>query len=221
MKPTVGSLVAAQPSLGAVFSSLGIDYCCGGHLTLEEAAAEKKLDPRTLELVLAALPARAVSAPGENPADFPTPRLIEHIVNHHHAYVKRQLPRLEALASKVVRAHGDAHKSLTKLEAGVFRLSKTLSEHLSREEAELFPALIAAGPGVNAGVAATLAPFFEEHEEAGALLVQFRELTDQYAHPVWACSTYRTFMDELRDFETDLHQHVHLENNVLFHRIAG
>ena len=111
MNATVGSLVAAHPALGNLFESLGIDYCCGGHKTLAEAALEKGLDPCTLQTVLEAIPAtgqdRTANSP--NPSDLPTPELIDYIIATHHSFVRRDLPRLVGLSAKVAVAHGPGH----------------------------------------------------------------------------------------------------------------
>lgn len=210
MNQTLGSLVAAQPHLGPVFEGLGFDYCCGGHRTLDQACRDRGLDPDTLARVLAALPKAGPAPSAENPAQLPLPRLIDHIVAVHHGFVRRELPRLTGLAAKVARAHGPQHPEVVELEACLGRLAQALGPHLEAEETQLFPLLLSgAGPSA-------LAPYFAEHEEAGALVARARDLTGGFDRPGWACATYRALMDGLAAFEADLHQHVHLENNVLF-----
>lgn len=225
MNSTLGSLVAARPALGPVFEALGIDYCCGGHRTLEQAAREKGLDPQTLALTISALPlspapdADASRPTAPNPAELDTPALLDHIVAVHHAFVRRELPRLVELSARADQAHGPQHPELQEIRTGVQRLSYALLSHLEAEEKDLFPLLRNRAPEALKTARASLAPYFEEHEEAGALLARFRELTNSFAHPAWACATYRSLVDRLKAFEADLHQHVHLENNVLFERL--
>lgn len=219
--PTLGDLVAARPDWAPVLESLGLDYCCGGHRSLDEAARALGLDGATVLKTLRSLPTGGLAPVTSNPANLPTPALIDHIVATHHAYVRRELPRLTALASKVAAAHGGQHREAAELGPGVTRLAQALSAHLAAEEEVLFPAL---GEADQKGIdldRERFASFFDEHEEAGGLLHRFREITAGFSVPEWGCPTYRSLMEGLSAFEEDLHQHVHLENNVLFPRFGG
>lgn len=219
--PTLGDLVAARPDWAPVLESLGFDYCCGGHRSLDEAARERGLDGASILKTLRSLPAAGLAPLASNPATLSTSALIDHIVAAHHAFVRRELPRLTALAAKVAGAHGGHHREAFELGPGVARLAQALTEHLAAEEEELFPALKEAdqkGVDLDRG---EFASFFDEHEEAGGLLHRFREITAGFTVPEWGCATYRSLMEGLAAFEEDLHQHVHLENNVLFPRFGG
>jgi regulator of cell morphogenesis and NO signaling len=217
MNQTLGSLVAARPTLGPFFDTLGLDYCCGGHRSLEEAARTRGLDPSTLKLLLDALPEDTLTPRSVGrPAALPTPELIDHVVAVHHSFVRRELPRLVTLAARSAQAHGDAHPELFEVETGARRLSEALLGHLSAEEDELFPKL----RDGSVPSQEFLAPYFGEHEEAGALLARFRHLTHDFSPPDDACATYRELLAGLAAFEADLHEHVHLENNVLFARLV-
>lgn len=213
---TLGALVASQPSFGPFFENLGLDYCCGGHKTLEVAARERGLDPGTVVTMLDAWPIN-FEVPQSNPALLSSPELIDHIIAVHHSFVRRELPRLTALAAKVVSAHGAVHPELIEVEEDIRRLAVELAHHLAQEEEYLFPQLRVAD-SLSDSLRASLQPFFAEHEEAGGLVAKLRDLTKGFVPPADACASYRSLLDGLRAFEADLHQHVHLENNVLFTR---
>jgi regulator of cell morphogenesis and NO signaling len=142
--------------------------------------------------------------------------------------VRRELPRLAALAQKVVNRHGDNHPELPVIQATLLRLSDELTPHLAKEELVLFPyvaklerAIADGSPrplGCFGTVASPIAMMTQEHDDAGMLLEALRTRSNQYTTPEGACPTYHAFFDGLREFEQDLHQHVHLENNILFPR---
>lgn len=219
--PTLGDLVSARPDWAPLLESLGLDYCCGGHRSLDEAARDLGLDGATVLKTLRSLPSAVLTPLASNTATLATPALIDHIVATHHAVVRRELPRLVALADKVAGVHGGQHREAGELGPGVARLAQALRAHLAAEEEELFPAMKGADQkGVDLD-RERFASFFDEHEEAGGLLHRFREITGGFGVPEWGCPTYRSLMEGLAAFEEDLHQHVHLENNVLFPRFGG
>jgi regulator of cell morphogenesis and NO signaling len=158
----------------------------------------------------------------------PLGKLAQHIVEKHHAYVRAELPRLQMLAEKVVRRHGDTQPHLVEIQRLVGEISAELTQHLMKEEIVLFPYVTKLEYAELAGTAAPRACFdgverpiavmTQEHEHAGEALAQIRELTDGFTPPVGACPTYLAYFQGLHEFERDLHQHVHLENNVLFPR---
>lgn len=218
--PTLGDLVAARPDWVPVLESLGLDYCCGGHRTLDDAARDLGLDGATVLRTLRSLPAAGLSPVARNPATLATPDLISHIIATHHAFVRRELPRLQGLASKVVAAHGQSHPELFEVEERVRTLTVDLLTHLEEEEGHLFPQMLAAS-GLPDALQAALSPFFDDHSEAGASIARVREITAGFTPPHDACVSYRGLLEGLAAFEADLHQHVHLENNVLFPRFGG
>lgn len=217
---TLGALVATRPEWATVLESLGLDYCCGGHRTLQDAAHARGLDGASILKTLEALPRQGLSSGAPNPAALPTPALVDHIVAVHHSFVRRELPRLKALAAKVVAAHGQSHQELFEVEERVRTLAVELLNHLDQEESHLFPQMLAAA-GLPDALRVALSPFFDDHSEAGAGLARLRELTGGFQPPGDACSSYRGLLEGLAAFEADLHQHVHLENNVLFPRFGG
>jgi regulator of cell morphogenesis and NO signaling len=224
---TVRDIALEQPTSIRVFEHFGIDYCCGGRKPLAEACNANNL---SIDEVLAALEAAASTA-APLPVDWSQAtlrRLIDHIVATHHAYVKRELPRLAELAQKVVNRHGDTQPHLLELQKVIAQLDDELTHHLAKEENVLFPyiagleAALASGttqPDACFGtVANPIAMMTSEHDAAGALLAQIRGLSNHFTTPVGACPTYHAYYDGLKDFEQDLHQHIHLENNILFPR---
>jgi regulator of cell morphogenesis and NO signaling len=224
---TVREIALENPASIRVFEAFGIDYCCGGRKPLSEACEAKNLSVAT---VIAALEA-GVARVAPSTEDWKTKSLgslAAHIENTHHAYVRRELPRLAELASKVVNRHGDTKPELPQIQTKVAQISEELIEHLAKEEVVLFPYVTklerskvegtAKPHGCFATVASPIAMMTQEHEAAGTLMAEIRQLSSDYTPPVGACPTFHAFYNGLREFEQDLHQHIHLENNVLFPR---
>ncbi len=221
---TVGSIVARHPALSRVFEAEGIDYCCGGKRPLEEVCRQKGLDVAAL---LAKLEASASESSGESIVDAAAMSLVEladHIEQTHHAYLKRELPRLDAMIAKVASVHGRNDARLSQVRRTFTGLSAELTSHLMKEEQILFPMIrrldsSSSAPSFHCGsLASPIAQMEHEHDDAGSALERICELTDGYAPPDWACNTYRAMLDGLAHLEHDMHQHVHKENNVLFPR---
>ena len=222
---TVRDIALENPATIRVFEKFGIDYCCGGRKPLTEACEANSI---AVDEVIAALE-RAAAEPvplATNWAGKPLADLINHIVNTHHAYVSQEIPRLTQLAVRVVARHGDTMPELPIIQARVAELTEELSSHLAKEEMILFPhivrlerAMAKGQPAPRAGFGAVTNPIAmmtSEHESAGALIAEIRKLSGDYTPPVGACPTFLNFYNSLREFEQDLHQHIHLENNILF-----
>jgi len=224
---TVREIALEYPSSIRVFEAYGIDYCCGGRKPLAEACAAGNL---AMDEVIAALEtaAQTPSAIGTDWSQASLEELSEHIVRTHHAYVKKELPRLAALAQKVVDRHGATTAELPLIQAALAKLDEELTQHLAKEEAVLFPYIVllehakddggAKPHGCFGTVANPIAMMTQEHDAAGALLAEIRLFSHGFTTPDDACPTYHAFFDGLQDFERDLHQHIHLENNILFPR---
>jgi regulator of cell morphogenesis and NO signaling len=224
---TVREIALEQPHSIRVFERLGIDYCCGGRRPLAEACNERNIP---VDVVLAALDA-AAGANEVASVDWskgPMGQLITHIVATHHAFVKRELPRLATLAEKVVSRHGDTQAHLPALQRALAQLDKELTQHLAKEENILFPFIAGLEAAQTSGstqpsscfgtVANPIAMMTREHDAAGGLLAEMDRLSEHFTTPAGACPTYHAFYDGLKEFEQDLHQHIHLENNILFPR---
>jgi regulator of cell morphogenesis and NO signaling len=227
---TVREIALEQPTAIRVFEKFGIDYCCGGRKPLAEACAAVNLE---IDSVLAALEA-AEKEPGtevENWAEKSLESLSEHILSKHHAYVKGELPRLARLAEKVVNRHGATKAELPLIADTLRQLDEELTHHLAKEEVILFPYIAGlersvvtgtARPAICFGtVANPIAVMTQEHDAAGILIAEIRRLSGDFTTPEGACPTFHAFYEGLKEFEQDLHQHIHLENNILFPRAIG
>lgn len=214
---TVGELVAERPGRSRVFQAFHIDFCCQGSLTLQQACERKGVGP---QVVLEQLEAEFVhqSAPSENPATLPPHELADYIVRTHHDFLRRELPRLSAMAGRVAKVHGGHTPSLIELSEVFQGLNDELSSHIMKEEQILFPAISAMSKGETSGVQldGPIACMMHEHEDTGAALSRLRELSHDFTPPADACNTYRALFGGLQDLEEDLHRHIHLENAVLF-----
>lgn len=224
---TVRDIALQQPTSIRVFERFGIDFCCGGRKPLAEACAASNLE---IDAVLAALES-AANGPAPLTEDWSQSSLealTAHIISTHHAYVKQELPRLALLAEKVVRRHGDTQAELPLIQTTLAQLDEELTQHLAKEEAVLFPYITRLERSTLNGtpiprncfgtISNPIAMMTEEHDAAGALLAEIRQLSHHFTTPVGACPTYCAFYTGLSEFEQDLHRHIHLENNILFPR---
>lgn len=220
---TVGAIVRDHPSLSRLFEQAKVDYCCGGKKTLAEACRLQGIDPQGFLAQLADY-ATTETAPEVNPAALSLSELADHIERIHHAYLHAELPRLDQMVTKVARVHGDQEPRLHQVKDIFLALSAELATHLMKEEQILFPMIRQLEtsdtvPSFHCGTIANPVRQMEfEHDEAGVVLAQLRQLTDDFTPPEWACNTYRALLDALLTFEQDMHQHIHKENNVLFPR---
>ena len=227
---TVRDIASENPSAVRTFEKYGIEYCCGGQVPLAEACANKGLD---LDEVIASLEAASVaSLPGENDwGKESLGDLAKHIVNTHHSYVNREIPRLNELAAKVVSRHGDTREELSAIQSKVAELGEEMIAHQGKEEVVLFPYITklerySAGDGAKprncfGSIANPNAMMTKDHDFAGSLMTEIRKLSQNYTPPAGACPTFRAFYSGLHAFEQDLYQHIHLENNILFPRAVA
>ncbi|MGB8886683.1 MAG: iron-sulfur cluster repair di-iron protein [Candidatus Korobacteraceae bacterium] len=228
---TVGEIAAEMPSATREFEKLGIDYCCGGTRTLGQACSEANIP---VDQALARLEKNLAStqpAPGQDWQNLLLADLIGHITTTHHAFVREESPRIQALAAKVVGVHGKNHPELLQAQQIFSALTEELRVHLMKEEQMLFPYISLMEESALAGEPAPPAMFgtvanpvrmmMQEHDGAGEALRALRYVTADYKVPEDACISYRTLYQALQDFEADLHQHIHLENNILFPRAVA
>jgi regulator of cell morphogenesis and NO signaling len=229
---TVRELVGRYRQTRPVFEEYGIDYCCGGGQSLAAAAEAQGVE---LQSLLTALQHALESPP---PADDQANKdwyveslrsLVEHVVQTHHAYLNQALPRLRKLVATVLQAHRAHHAAMLEEVQRLFStLEEELSSHLMKEERILFPYIVALEAHVQGGqprpdacfgsVRSPIAQMEHEHDSAGAVLARLRQVTGQYQLPPDACPTFAALYEELQRLEADLHQHIHLENNILFPR---
>lgn len=221
---SLGKLVAEQPGLARTFEELGFDYCCGGKASLADAAAQHGLDARTLVFVLEAEGRALGSDSGERDwREAPFGELCDHIVSVHHAFLRRELPRIEELLGKVVSRHGEAVPTLPQLQEEFQTLHADLIDHIDREEQGLFP--LCRGLDGDRQLSPEAMPQLGMHEAAhsnvGETLTRMRELAGGYDTSAALCTTHGVLLEALRGLELDLHQHIHEENNILFVRLRG
>jgi len=223
----VKDVVTSDHRTAAIFEKYSIDFCCNGGLTIDAACAQRGVDPAVVIGELTALG----TIPGKDPSrpdSWPLDRLTDHIVSTHHAYVRRMMPVIGAHVDKIVSVHGARHPELSDIARHVRAVMDELASHMQKEEMILFPYIRSLVAAENAGQTLQAPPFGSirnpirmmerEHQSAGDALFHVREASGGYTAPSDACTTYRVTYKELEEFELDLHQHVHLENNLLFPR---
>ena len=220
----VGEVVAENFHAAKVFESHGLDFCCSGKRTIEDACKTKGVDTDSLLAELEKLNANNPSSTHFDKweADF----LTDYIINNHHAYVNNAVSTIEHHLQKVVSAHGAKHPEVCGIESIFTELKNELLEHMAKEERMLFPYIKKLSFAIKNSIEMPAAPFGSvdnpikvmesEHDNAGLLLKKINALSDSYTPPQDACATFRVLYGELKEFEEDLHVHIHLENNVLF-----
>jgi len=222
---TVREVALQLPESTRLFERLKIDYCCGGNQPLAQACASAGVDiENVMEMLTEATQSTAPDEDGFQNASLP--ELISHILDTHHVFTKSEMERLQLLADKVLAAHGGNHPELVHLNELFTRLCADLKPHMFKEEQILFPYIVALTEAAGQKRAAPFAPFgtvknpirmmMMEHDTAGEILRELRALTGDYKAPADACISYKTLYQALENFEKDLHQHIHLENNILF-----
>ncbi|MDE3131079.1 MAG: DUF542 domain-containing protein [Acidobacteriota bacterium] len=221
---SVGELVAERPGRAMLFERLHIDYCCGGDQTLADACASTDTQLETVLAALQALDEAQEHTGNGDPTDWrgvDTAQLCEHITDAHHEFLRRAFPRLESLIGTVVRVHGPQDSALLDVQREFTTIRAALEPHLTSEEVELFPAIIAAEQGGPPVPEEIIAGHEYEHGQAGSSLAELRSLCRDYDLRFARCNTHRSMLEALEELELDLHQHVHEENNILFPRARG
>lgn len=222
----VGQLVAADYTAD-VFRQHGIDFCCKGNKAIGDVCREKKLD---ITPILQALQERSAipACTLQNFNTMPLDQLADHIVRKHHAYVREKIPVLQQYLRKVCQVHGEPHQELWQIAALFTATAAELSNHLNKEELILFPRIReiarkqAAGELIEdysiSAVEKPINAMREEHDHEGDRFRRIADLSNNFTPPADACNTYRVTYALLKEFQDDLHQHIHLENNILFPR---
>jgi regulator of cell morphogenesis and NO signaling len=226
---TVGAIVAEDFRTATVFEHHGIDFCCGGKITLAAICREKGLDLAALRQELA----EATRAPIErshNYAAWALSFLADYIVNTHHAYLNENTAQIAAYADKIAGVHGTHHPEVIEIAAIFAGIATDMAAHLREEEEVLFPAIKRIDAARKAGnppeapdeamIRTSLVKLYREHQEIGDAVHTIRHLANGYAIPGDVCTTFALTYRKLREFEDDLHVHVHLENNILFPKAA-
>jgi regulator of cell morphogenesis and NO signaling len=219
----VGELVAEHYQAAKVFKKYGIDFCCGGGKTVAEACAAKEVSLDEFQNQLATALTQnnngtAINANRWNPAF-----LTDYIEQEHHTYVRETMPTILKYAQKVAKVHKDSIPASSEILTLFQALTHDLTLHLADEEQNVFPVIrkkYADVPVKAEELSQAIKTLEVDHETAGTIMKRLRQITNDFTPPEFACNTVRVLYKLLEEFEGDLHQHVHLENNVLFPKVA-
>jgi regulator of cell morphogenesis and NO signaling len=223
--PSVGSFVANDYRTATVFQKYGIDFCCKGGRSIEEVCENKKINPDELLSELSDVS----NMESNQVVDFkswPLDLLADYIEKQHHSYVEKSIPPLNQFLDKLCKVHGSNHPELFEIRDEFLASSQELTAHMKKEELVLFPYIRKmvhsksnneqfSSPAFGT-VQNPINMMMQEHEVEGERFRKIAELTDNYNPPADACTTYRVAFSLLKEFESDLHLHIHLENNILF-----
>lgn len=220
----IGKLVAEDYRTAAVFKQNGIDFCCNGNRSIGDACSQKQLEAAGLIRQLEAV----ATQKNDGSPDFnswPLDLLADYVEKKHHRYVEAKIEEIRPFLSKVARVHGDRHPELFEVEQLFEASAGELTVHMKKEELMLFPYIrkmvsaAQSGTPVQAVFGSVQNPIgmmIHEHDTEGARFRRIAELTRDYTPPADGCNTYRVTLSLLKEFEDDLHLHIHLENNILF-----
>ena len=221
---TLASIVSEKYQTVPVLEKYNLDFCCKGKRTLSEACIEKGLSLESISNELENIVDSQVSI--HMPfIEMTAEQLIAHILTHHHFYVKQSMPTILFHLEKVATKHGDSHTYMTSVLQLFTEIKEEMDLHMQKEEQVLFPRIKDVETIFMQNKKATLADGFismpvnmmeAEHDHAGMIMNNIRQLTNNYTAPTSACTTFKLSLTELKEFEEDLHRHVHLENNLLF-----
>ena len=217
----VADIAAAAPATIAVFQRYRLEFCCGGRIPLADACAAAGLDTNAVLADL--LAAQSPGAPEVDWRDAQLSALVSHIQTRYHLPLRSELQRLTAMMDRVASRHGDRLPYLLQLRDTFESLKAELLDHMAKEDAVLFPAVVALDQDNGdrepwKWIAQPIDVMEAEHDAAGAALERMRSLTSDYTPPPEACPTFRGLYFGLAQFESDMHRHVHLENHILFPR---
>ncbi len=212
---TIGEVVALLPASGKIFSKYGIDFCCGGNRKLYAVIKDMGIEPDDIYKELdAADIERGNSYKAVDFTDMAPLVLSGYINDTHHSYLRKALPELTDILATIVRVHGINHPELYEVYKLFGRLRTELEQHLLKEETMLFPAFEAENEKQE-DIKKLTTEIISEHEAAGEILISLRSITKDYRLPDDACATFSRAYMLLEELEQDLHQHIHLENNIL------
>lgn len=225
---TVRELAMEIPNATRVFEKMKIDYCCGGNRPLNEACNEAGLQVEEVIQLLGETELTDAVSDGIDIRSEPLALLANYIISKHHVFTREELERLTTLLEKVCSVHGTNHPELLQIKSEFQILRAELEPHMLKEERILFPYIARLESATLENRPAPFAPFgtvgnpiaamMREHDAAGEILRTIRNLSGDFVVPENACFSYRTLFNALEELEADLHQHIHLENNVLFPR---
>lgn len=225
---TLSEIVTKNYKSAAIFEKYGLDFCCHGKKSISDACEEKGINTEEVLNQLEKLDEGNSELTQEQYNQWEVDFLVDYIVNVHHQYVRNMIPIISAHAEKITSKHEQNHPELIRIANNFSVVYKELKQHMMKEEQLLFP-YIKYLVEVKNKTGKPEKPFFgtiknpismmeAEHESAGNLFAEIWQLTNSYTTPADACKTFKVYYKELKEFEEDLHKHIHLENNILFPR---
>lgn len=224
---TIGDIVAKDYRKADIFKAYGIDFCCGGKRSLSQVCKKHGVNIENLKKDLEAIDRQPIM-PSQDFYSWNLDFLCDYIVNTHHRYVVKAMPLIFEYTQKVERAHGNTQPEVIEIANNFIKIMEELNSHMMKEEKILFPYIKNMALAKENETKPELSHFSTvqnpidmmelEHEEVGKLLNDIKQLSNNYTPPVGACTTYRISYLKLKEFENDLHQHIHIENNILFPR---
>jgi regulator of cell morphogenesis and NO signaling len=224
MDKTLAEIVTDNIRAAIVFEEYGLEFCCKGNRALSDACTDKNIDVQKIVNELANL--SDINKGIQNVNDWQLDFLVANIMNNHHQYVRRMIPVISLHTDKVASVHGQNHPETLQIADLFLAVRDELEGHMMKEERILFPQIKQMVLNQKENSQFYPPPFGTiqnpirmmefEHTSAGDALYQIRELSNNYTHPEDACNTFKALYSELKEFEEDLHKHIHLENNILF-----
>ena len=221
----VNEIALSNPGARRVLEDAGVDYCCGGGKSLQDACLHAGV---TADEILKRQNSEVAGPADAEWTNASLADLTRHIRERHHQYVRDSIPRVRALLAKIREKHGEKHREIEEIEKLFGDVAREMTAHMQKEEQILFPYIDAMERSAR-GNGSLEPPFFQtvqnpihammkEHDSVGDLVKRIRKSGNEYKAPADACTSYQATYQELRQFEEDLHLHVHLENNILFPR---
>jgi len=227
---TVREIALEMPVTTRVFQELHIDYCCHGNTMFDDACESVNMSPDLVATKIQSVLDERGNSDMERLKSVSLSELIDHIVEKHHTYTREEMVQLTPLMAKVASRHGEHYAYLLELKDLFARLCDELTPHLTKEEMVLFPYIkrievncrtqIVGSPPPFGTIANPIGRMTVEHEQAGEILAEMRRVTNDYELPDNACPSFTALFNRLAELEADLHQHIHLENNLLFPKAA-
>ncbi len=224
VQQSIASLVLENHRIVPILEKYNIDFCCRGKNNLLDACREKGIDPA--EILSEINSVQNAECSRIMPfTEMSLAQLVNHIIVKHHYYVKQAMPAILERLEKIVKKHGEHYAYMTEVKDLFETIRSELDPHMQKEELILFPRIVLIEKEHENGqkyefpenyISGPISMMHMEHEIAGDLMFEIRSLTNKYSIPPGACNTFQVCMAELKEFEEDLHQHVHLENNILF-----
>src|SRR5690554_6843508 len=222
---TIGEYVAEDYRTAQVFKKYNIDFCCRGNRSIQQVCEKNKIDPNVLYREVEAVK-ETITGDTTDYKSWPIDLLADYVEKRHHRYVEEKTPTIKAFLDKLCKVHGERHPELFEITRIFNESAGDLAAHMKKEELVLFPFIQKMVKTQRSGqdlvtphfgtVENPVAMMMDEHTVEGERFVEIAELTNNYTAPADGCTTYNVTFAMLRDFEEDLHLHIHLENNILF-----